>query len=111
MYGHKYYQPPFNPSDESVEGLRVALERVAGRPISTEYARESTYNLIRFFEVLQRWDAETPGRVENIARSLRNVSPSQLADPDLFDFAGLTPDTLLSLVDETPGGPTLTSVS
>lgn len=62
MYGHKYYQPPFNPSDESVEGLRVALERVAGRPISTEYARESTYNLIRFFEVLQRWDAESKAK-------------------------------------------------
>jgi tRNA 2-thiocytidine biosynthesis protein TtcA len=40
--------------------------------------------------MLADWDRAEPGRVENIARSIANVSPSQLADPKLFDFAGLS---------------------
>jgi tRNA 2-thiocytidine biosynthesis protein TtcA len=40
--------------------------------------------------MLKRWDREQPGRVENIARGLRHVSPSHLGDRALFDFAGLT---------------------
>ena len=44
-------------------------------------------------DMLQSWDRETPGRVENIFRSLRHVQPSQLADAKLFDFASLTIDT------------------
>lgn len=43
-------------------------------------------------EMLRSWERETPGRVENIFRSLRNVQPSQLADTSLFDFAGLKID-------------------
>ena len=43
-------------------------------------------------KMLRDWDACTPGRVENIARSMRNVSPSQLGDPALFDFASLVAD-------------------
>lgn len=43
-------------------------------------------------EMLRDWDERNPGRVENIARSVRNVSPSQLADPALFDFASLVAD-------------------
>lgn len=43
-------------------------------------------------EMLRNWDERNPGRVENIARSLRNVSPSQLADPALFDFGSLVAD-------------------
>src|SRR5690606_8016063 len=42
--------------------------------------------------MLQAWEKEAPGRIENIFRSLRNVQPSQLADPKLFDFAGLKVD-------------------
>lgn len=42
--------------------------------------------------MLQEWERETPGRIENIFRSLRNVQPSQLADPKLFDFASLRVD-------------------
>jgi tRNA 2-thiocytidine biosynthesis protein TtcA len=42
--------------------------------------------------MLRNWDERNPGRVENIARSLRNVSPSQLADPALFDFGSLVAD-------------------
>ena len=58
-------------------------------------------------ELLSGWDRVAPGRVENIARGLRNVVPSHLADTDLFDFAGLSlPGTdlaRLALVDVTLG--------
>lgn len=40
-------------------------------------------------EMLQTWERETPGRLENIFRSIQNVAPSQLADSDLFNFADL----------------------
>lgn len=51
--------------------------------------------------MLQAWEKEAPGRIENIFRSLRNVRPSQLADPKLFDFAGLkvNADTAPRFVD------------
>ncbi len=39
--------------------------------------------------MLSEWDAQAPGRVESIARSLRNVSASHLGDPDLYDFVEL----------------------
>lgn len=39
--------------------------------------------------MLADWERIHPGRSENIFRALRNVAPSQLADPALFDFAGL----------------------
>ena len=40
-------------------------------------------------KMLDAWEAETPGRVENMSRALGNVHPSQLSDPDLFDFLSL----------------------
>lgn len=40
-------------------------------------------------EMLQTWERESPGKVESIFRSIQNVSPSQLADTELFDFAGM----------------------
>ncbi len=48
-------------------------------------------------EMLKGWDRLAPGRVESIARSLRYVVPSHLADADLFDFMGLAanPDELM----------------
>jgi len=39
--------------------------------------------------MLREWEIEHPGRLESIFSSLQNVAPSQLADPALFDFAGL----------------------
>lgn len=39
--------------------------------------------------MLQGWQREHPGRVETIFRAICNVSPSQLADSELFDFSGL----------------------
>lgn len=40
-------------------------------------------------EMLQGWEKQHPGRLENIFRSLQNVSPSQLADSALFNFQDL----------------------
>lgn len=39
--------------------------------------------------MLADWERQQPGRVENVFRALTHVAPSQLADPALFDFAGL----------------------
>lgn len=39
--------------------------------------------------MLVDWDEQQPGRVENIARSLENITPSHLADGDLFNFREL----------------------
>ena len=56
----------------------------------------------RIKAMLAQWDAEQPGRVDNIARALRNVTPSHLADPALSDFAGLKRSaTLMPLKDLT----------
>ncbi|MCL5040888.1 MAG: tRNA 2-thiocytidine(32) synthetase TtcA [Gammaproteobacteria bacterium] len=43
-------------------------------------------------QMLQGWERETPGRLDNIFRSLQHVQPSQLADTKLFDFANLRKD-------------------
>lgn len=40
-------------------------------------------------DMLQNWEKQHPGRVENIFRSIQNLSPSQLADSDLFNFHDL----------------------
>ena len=40
-------------------------------------------------EMLQTWDRETPGKIDSIFHSIKNISPSHLADTQLFDFAGL----------------------
>lgn len=42
--------------------------------------------------MLIEWDKKTPGRVEAIFKSIQNVSPSQLADRELFDFVNLPLD-------------------
>jgi len=39
--------------------------------------------------MLREWERESPGCTEAVFQSLRSVSPSQLADPDLFDFKSL----------------------
>ncbi|HEY0334850.1 MAG TPA: tRNA 2-thiocytidine(32) synthetase TtcA [Stenotrophomonas sp.] len=57
--------------------------------------------------MLKQWEKDTPGRVDQIARALANVEPSQLADRNLFDFlmpstggAPLLPDAQAWLVDD-----------
>jgi len=39
--------------------------------------------------MLKDWEARFPGRIEAIFSSIGNICASQLADPKLFDFAGL----------------------
>jgi tRNA 2-thiocytidine biosynthesis protein TtcA len=39
--------------------------------------------------MLRDWEQKFPGRIESIFTSICNVAGSQLADPALFDFAGL----------------------
>ena len=39
--------------------------------------------------MMEDWETTQPGRAENIFRALGSVSPSQLADRNLFDFASL----------------------
>ncbi len=41
-------------------------------------------------EMLQTWEHEQPGRINNIFRAITNVEPSHLADTSLYDFKGLT---------------------
>ncbi|WP_158785224.1 tRNA 2-thiocytidine(32) synthetase TtcA [Pantoea sp. BAV 3049] len=42
--------------------------------------------------MLTEWDRKDPGRVESVFKSLQHVSPSQLADKNLFDFEQLPLD-------------------
>ena len=42
--------------------------------------------------MLKEWKKKHPGRIENIFRAIGNVSPSQLADHELFDFFNLGDD-------------------
>ncbi|MDX1528634.1 MAG: tRNA 2-thiocytidine(32) synthetase TtcA [Gammaproteobacteria bacterium] len=40
--------------------------------------------------MLKEWERESPGRVDAVFESLKSVTPSHLADTELFDFKGLT---------------------
>lgn len=40
-------------------------------------------------KMMDAWERETPGRIETIARALGDIRPSQLSDPNLFDFLSL----------------------
>jgi len=39
--------------------------------------------------MLNDWEKASPGRMSNIFRALQHVAPSQLADPELFNFVAL----------------------
>jgi tRNA 2-thiocytidine biosynthesis protein TtcA len=41
---------------------------------------------------MDEWERQNPGRLDQIFGALKNVAPSQLADPRLFDFASLGGD-------------------
>lgn len=40
-------------------------------------------------DMLAEWEREHPGRLESMFKAVTKVAPSQLADRELFDFAGL----------------------
>lgn len=39
--------------------------------------------------MMRQWEKDHPGRIEQISRALGDIRPSQLADPNLFDFMAL----------------------
>ncbi len=43
-------------------------------------------------DMLRTWETQHPGRLETIFSAIRNVSPSQLGDTELFDFGNLQLD-------------------
>ena len=43
-------------------------------------------------EMLNNWESQFPGRIDTIFNAVKNVSPSQLADSNLFDFINLELD-------------------
>ena len=43
-------------------------------------------------EMLNSWESQYPGRIDTIFNAVKNVSPSQLADSNLFDFINLELD-------------------
>ncbi|MFC3095691.1 tRNA 2-thiocytidine(32) synthetase TtcA [Alteromonas sediminis] len=46
----------------------------------------------RIKNMAKEWEKANPGCIENVFNSMRSVSPSQLADLDLFDFNALSID-------------------
>jgi tRNA 2-thiocytidine biosynthesis protein TtcA len=65
----------------------------------------SQHNLQRrqIKKLLNGWEREFPGRMQNIFAALRNVAPGHLADTRLHDFAGL--DALRRSADPMPDSP------
>jgi tRNA 2-thiocytidine biosynthesis protein TtcA len=53
-------------------------------------------------QILDGWEATSPGRRQVMFRALMNARPSHLLDPKLFNFAGLlrNPDKLAELPDQ-----------
>jgi tRNA 2-thiocytidine biosynthesis protein TtcA len=92
-------------SDDGRHVVIRPLAYVAERDIA-RYARAHRFPLIPCDlcgsqETLQRvvikrmlaeWETLHPGRIESIFTALRNVESAHLADPELFDFAGLKID-------------------
>src|SRR3546814_16515482 len=42
--------------------------------------------------MLDQWERESPGRIDQIARAMGDIRPSQLSDPTLFDLLALGRD-------------------
>jgi len=51
-------------------------------------------------EMLQTWERQHPGRMDTIFKAIKNVSPSQLADTDLFGFSSLQLDREAAIPDK-----------
>jgi len=91
--------PPKLRSDDGKHVVIRPLARVAEKDIEA-YAAWKRFPIIpctlcgsqenlqrkQVRRMLEAWERESPGRTEQIARSLGNVSAAQLADPSLFDF-------------------------
>jgi tRNA 2-thiocytidine biosynthesis protein TtcA len=73
----------------------AAYARGMGFPIIPCNLCGSQENLQRqnIKNMLQAWEREQPGRVNNIFRAITNVEPSHLADTNLYDFKSLSQAT------------------
>jgi len=94
--------PPKLRSDDDKHTVIRPLAYVAERDI-IDYAQARQFpiipcNLCGSQENLQRrqvglmlkqWEKDSPGRIEQIARAMGDIRPSQLADRQLFDFHAL----------------------
>ncbi|GAA6181324.1 MULTISPECIES: tRNA 2-thiocytidine(32) synthetase TtcA [unclassified Shimia] len=45
-------------------------------------------------QILDQWEANSPGRRQVMFKALTNIRPSHMMDPKLFDFAGLMRDSV-----------------
>jgi tRNA 2-thiocytidine biosynthesis protein TtcA len=54
-------------------------------------------------EMLQGWEKEEPGRLDNIFRGIQHVTPSHLGDLKLYNFLGLKPGMAKGAQDEAEG--------
>lgn len=60
-------------------------------------------------KMLNTWDEESPGRVENVFKSTQNISLSQLSDISLYDFSTLTIDRTAEAKEQEFGGAEISS--
>jgi tRNA 2-thiocytidine biosynthesis protein TtcA len=84
---HVVIRPLAYCSEQDIEGYATARHF----PIIPCQLCGSQENLQRaqIKKLLQAWEQEHPGRTESLFTSLQNVSPSHLADTQLFDFPNL----------------------
>ncbi|HEY2344895.1 MAG TPA: tRNA 2-thiocytidine(32) synthetase TtcA [Xanthomonadaceae bacterium] len=94
--------PPKLRSDDGKHVVIRPLARVAESDISA-YAEWKRFPIIpctlcgsqenlqrkQVKRMLEAWERDAPGRIEQIANALANVHSSQMADPKLFDFLAL----------------------
>jgi tRNA 2-thiocytidine biosynthesis protein TtcA len=94
--------PPKLRSDDGQHVVIRPLAYVSERDIE-DYAQAQAFPIIpctlcgsqdnlqrrQVAQMLQQWEDQHPGRIDQIARALGNIHPSQLADPVLFDFMAL----------------------
>jgi tRNA 2-thiocytidine biosynthesis protein TtcA len=104
FFGGKMKAMP--PKLKSEDGRHVVIRPLAYVPESDieRYARAREFPLIpcslcgsqenmqrrEIKKMLREWEQRFPGRTEAIFSSLRNVVPSHLADPRIFDFQSLS---------------------
>ncbi len=50
---------------KGVRGLKAWYEKQSGKEITDEEAKEMADNLVRFFEILARWDAEEKSKTSS----------------------------------------------
>jgi tRNA 2-thiocytidine biosynthesis protein TtcA len=111
-------------SDDGRNVIIRPLAYVAERDIA-RYARGAAFPIIpcklcgsqenlqrvAIKKMLADWEREFPGRTESIFSALRHVEPGALADPRLFDFAGLEAGVTMSEREEEELDSRLTSLS